>query len=182
MDCLQSPLHLIVVLGIVSGTVGACNRAPQEPARPQTDTLSEKSAAQIAATQSLLAQQRNRWQASSVSDYRFTLVRNVANSPSSANPIIVTVRNGTIASARYKSAPDIVKVDPKEQKQLPTIDSLFTFVEQSAQEGIDSLRVRYDAEAGFPYTIFIDRDTKKTNDEVEIEVKDFVPLPPEEHP
>jgi hypothetical protein len=42
---------------------------------------------------------------------------------------------------------------------------------------VDSLRVRHDAKAGFLYAIFIDRHAKKTNDEVAISVKDFMPFP-----
>lgn len=183
MGCLRSyPFLLAAVLGLLGGPVGGCTPSSEESTPKQADTLTEKEASEQAGQrQSVLAQQRNRWRDAPVSDYRFTLIHSIAKSPSSGNPIIVTVRNDTVASAHYKSAPEIVDVKSK-KKKLPTVDSLFAFIEHSAQQGVDSLRVRYDAKAGFPYSIFVDRDVNKTNDEVEIEVKDFVALPPTERP
>lgn len=166
---------VIVAAGVLIASLAACEDPPKERPPSPADTL-----AKTTATRSLLAQQRDRWQASAVSDYRFTFVRHIAQSPSSTNPVIVTVRNGSIAAARFESAPKIVKVEPEKRKHLPTIDSLFAFVRHTADEGADSLRVRYDAETGFPYAIFVDPNRKKTNDEVEIEVKDFVPLAPKD--
>lgn len=174
-----SQLFRIAVLGFLVGAVGACT-SPSEESRPaDADTSSEqRDTDRVAEASNLLVQQRNRWQASSVSNYRYTLLRRVAQSPSSESPIIVTVRNDTVASAQYKSAPEIANVDPKKKQQLPTIDSLFAFIEHSAEQGVDSLRARYDAEAGYPYAVFVDRDAKKTGDEIEIEVNDLVVLTP----
>ena len=119
-----------------------------------------------AAQRAELAEQRARWEAAGVSDYSFVVAAHCFCPTEYTTPRTVTVAGGSVSA-----------VDP----ELPsgwtmplTVDDLFALVEQGLDEGA-FVGVSYDAEYGFPTSVFVDWEELIVDEESAFEVTEFQP-------
>jgi len=106
------------------------------------------------------------WQLAGPADYRFTV--DVQCFCPAAQPVEVTVRDGAVIS---------VKPSPPEfwSEVVVPVPDLFRLVGE-LRGTADVVDVTYDAEAGYPTTIAVDRITEAVDDEVSYVVTAFTPL------
>ena len=127
----------------------------------------EAAAAPTAADTAALEANRAQWESQGISDYRLTTI--VTCFCIEIVPVTVEVRGG-----------ETVSVDPADTPAFNvfTVEALLRRVEEAIARGVDSLTVTYDPENGIPTSIAIDEDFRIADEEVFIDVVDFVVLDP----
>ncbi len=115
------------------------------------------------------------WRAASVSDYEYSYQRVCECHPDQSADTIVTVRDGAVVAVRYARPgyDEQVALAPEKLAWFRTIEDLFSLV-VTAQASAATVRVSYDAQRGFPRSIYIDYVTDLVGDEVELAVTSFV--------
>lgn len=116
---------------------------------------------------------RLRWTRVRPADYTYTLQRGCFCAPQVTSPVIVEVRGGVVLSRRYATSGDAV--DPRLAALFPTIDGLFTEIENAARLA-DHLDAEYDRTYGYPRHVFIDFYASAADDEVALTVSGWRPL------
>lgn len=124
-----------------------------------------------------LNQARTQWDSKKVSSYTYILELQCFCAPASQlQPVLVTVRNGAVASLQYWDE------DPADRTPAPasvfgaydTVEELFDFVADAINRDSDVLQVGYDAEYGFPNVINVDYQAGG-DEQVLIFVSEFTP-------
>lgn len=117
------------------------------------------------------------WHAAAVSDYEYSYQRVCECHPDQSADTIVTVRDGSVVAVRYARPgyEEQVALQPEKLSWFRTIDDLFSLV-ATAQASAATVRVTYDAQHGFPRSIYIDYVTDLVGDEVELAVTRFDPV------
>ena len=165
---------LLLVALVMSWAACASPDSPTPEATPAQDLQPVPSVTHNA--KELFEQNQARWEAQNLRDYQFTFRRQVTGSTESTGPVVITVSNGHITGARAAVGRGLGTIDP-DQEDLYVIDSLFAYLGQVLEAGVDSLVIRYDAEFGFPYFAYVDdQDHEHTTAETTFEVRDFFPL------
>ena len=116
---------------------------------------------------------RLRWTRARPADYTYTLERGCFCLPQVTTPVIVEVRGGVVLSRRYATSGDAV--DPQLAAFFPTIDGLFTEIEDAARRA-DHLDAEYDRTYGYPRHVYIDYTSKGADDEMGFTVSGWRPL------
>jgi hypothetical protein len=96
-----------------------------------------------------LEQARGLWEATGLSDYRYTLTVHCNCPEQYVGPFEVIVRDTSIVSATWKNEP----LEPG-GAAIYTVDAMFTMIEQAIQDGTD-VDVTYDQARGHPLTVVI---------------------------
>lgn len=124
-----------------------------------------------------LATSRAVWRAGKLSDYEYSYQRVCECHPDESADTIVTVRSGVVVGVRYARPgyDEQVALEPEKLGWYRTIEDLFSLVE-TAESAAATVRVSYDAERGFPRSIYIDYVTDLVGDEVELAVTRLDPL------
>jgi Family of unknown function (DUF6174) len=125
-----------------------------------------------------LAASRAAWDAAGIADYEYSYQRVCECHPNQLADTIVTVRSGRVATVRYARDDYVQEVAVAAEKVgwYRTIDDLFSLV-ATAQAGASVVRVTFDAQLGYPTTIYIDYLTDLVGDEVDLKVTRFAALP-----
>lgn len=106
-----------------------------------------------------LAQARTQWDSKNVASYSYIVELECFCAPASElEPVLVTVRNGAVASLEYWDE------NPAKRTPAPaaifgpydTVEELFDLVEDAIDRDADMLQVGYDPEYGFPQIINVD--------------------------
>jgi len=115
------------------------------------------------------------WRAASVSSYEYSYQRVCECHPDQSADTIVTVRDGAVVAVRYARPGYVeqISLEPEKLAWYRTIEDLFSLV-ATAQTSAATVRVSYDAQRGFPRSIYIDYVTDLVGDEVELAVTSFV--------
>ena len=118
---------------------------------------------------------RARWRAASVSNYEYSYQRVCECHPDESADTIVTVRDGVVVAVRYARPgyDEQISLEPEKLAWYRTIEDLFSLV-ATAQTSAATVRVSYDAQRGFPRSIYIDYVTDLVGDEVDLAVTRFV--------
>jgi hypothetical protein len=115
-----------------------------------------------------LAASRQRWAAQGLSTYQFTFDKNCFCDV--RGPVRVSVKDGVVVGAMRIATGEVV-----DTRNIPTVDSLFAFVERGISSRSDVLRVTYDPLCGFPTEIYSDGSYQIADDEITYTTKDLVP-------
>lgn len=121
-----------------------------------------------------LALALERWEQRGPADYRFDYQLSCFCHPAALRPLRVEVRARVVARATYTDTDQAV---PEEAlADVPTIDDLLGRIVEAVEAGAYLVDASYDDRFGYPRDVFIDRDVRLADDEVGLEVSDFVPL------
>jgi hypothetical protein len=118
-----------------------------------------------------LAAARMRWARQGPADYTMTVARSCECLPEWTGPVVVTVRNGTIASRRYVRTG--AAVPARYETLFPSVEGLFARIDSASRQRVHELRVDYHPTLGYPTRISIDQNAQTVDDEVTITVPDF---------
>lgn len=118
-----------------------------------------------------LAQARQRWETLALRDYTITVARVCRCTPEFRGPFDVTVREGLVESILVAGAPAVAEI----AADSFTVDGLFGQIDESLSG--DRLDVVFDPQRGIPVTILSDPTLGTADDEVELRVVRFQPLP-----
>lgn len=115
---------------------------------------------------------RARWADAGVDAYRFTFARGCECAQEWTGPFTVEVRDGAIVAATRRGVP----LDPADDALL-TLDGVFAFAVGALAADPYRFEATYDARYGFPERISVDYAERAVDDEIDLFVTDFEPLP-----
>ena len=121
-----------------------------------------------------LAAAKGRWIQVGPASYRITVARSCFCTLESTRPVIVTVRNGQVASRRYEDTG--ADVPPQLAFAYPSVDGLFDVIEQAIANHDETVDVLYDAARGIPVSIQLDGSAMIADDELSYGTRNFVAL------
>jgi hypothetical protein len=119
-----------------------------------------------------LQEARDRWARARISSYDYTLTRACFCSSEFTRPIIVSVRNGTVASRRYADSGQ--PIPATFENVFSTVDDLFDEIELAIDNDPAQLRASYDDSIGVPLSVYIDPEANTADDEHGFGVSNFV--------
>jgi hypothetical protein len=106
---------------------------------------------------------RRRFEAAVGADYRVTY-RNVCFCVDTfREPVVLTVRQGTLVSVQRRS--DGTPVPAARWDDYRTVERVFDAIEEALEDDADAVRVDYDAELGYPRDVWIDYDERLADEE-----------------
>ena len=109
-----------------------------------------------------LSYARRTWSSNGIDDYEF-VVRRDCYCMMGGVAVRVTVRNWTIVSREIESSG--VAVPPSMAFYYPSIDGIFSIIQDAIDERADDISTRYDARYGFPTDVYIDYDRRAADEE-----------------
>lgn len=122
-------------------------------------------------TQRELNRQRRQWEAQDLANYRYTGRRICFCMREAVGPVLVEVREGTIASLTDQESGEPVGENFVEL--WPSIDGVFGLVQDAIDREAAEITVEYDAERGFPTSVSIDYIEEAVDDELGFTVEAF---------
>lgn len=144
-------LAALLVLG------GGCHHDSLDPIGPDAGTAA-----------------RERWAQNRPANYDFTLTRYCFCLAEVVRPVVIEVRGGVVQSRTYAATG--LPVAERWASYFPTMDGLLAEVD-SASKNADRMQATYDRQYGYLSHANIDFVSTIANDEVELTVNDFHPLP-----
>ena len=126
-------------------------------------------------TRSELDNNRQTWQDSGITHYRFALNIGCFCAFRDQMPITVEVQNGEVVSMTYPDGTLIPKTDPNYEtfSKHATIDRIFSELEAGLAGDADEVTVKYDSAHGFPSDIYFDYIKAAADDELSLTVSEF---------
>ena len=122
--------------------------------------------------QSALNKNREKWNASGISHYRFELTISCFCPFFEVNPVTVEVLDGKIVSMTGADGQPLPDNFRSEFDRAGTVDLLFAIAEDSLANA-DQAEVTYDAVYGFPSSIIVDWIELAMDDEISYYVENF---------
>ena len=119
-----------------------------------------------------LKSNRDKWEAQSISHYRFDLTISCFCPFRDIIPVTVEVKDGQIVSMTDVSGQPLREEFRATFEQAATIESLFAIAEENIANA-DKVSVTYDATYGFPTSIVVDRITQAVDDEISYYAENF---------
>ena len=107
---------------------------------------------------------RHRWAQQHPASYSLTVANWCYCLPASTGPVVVVVRAGQVESRHYVSSGD--PVPSAYAEHFPTVEGLFTRIDDALSRHPATLEVDYDPNLGYPTRIAIDFDLRMADDEV----------------
>lgn len=104
---------------------------------------------------------RAQWSQSGITSYRFTLQQSCFCLPE--EPVVVTVRGGVVASARF--TPSGTPVGAERLVTLPTLSGLFALADAAYAARAAQIDFRANATHGYLETLYIDPDYQMADEE-----------------
>ena len=122
-----------------------------------------------------LEKNRQTWQDSGITHYRFSLNIGCFCAFRDQMPITVEVENGEIVSMAYPDGTLIAATDPNYEifSRHATIERIFSELEAGLAGGADEVTVTYDSAHGFPSEIYFDYIKAAMDDELSLTVSNF---------
>ncbi|MDH5590998.1 MAG: DUF6174 domain-containing protein [Gemmatimonadota bacterium] len=115
-----------------------------------------------------LDQARALWMAAGPDRYRYAIRRNCFCPEGYVGPVVMEVSGGVATERLYVASGDPV---PQEiASAFPTVDGLFTILEEAISEGAFRVAVTYDPLLGYPRGVSIDYDEHAVDEELGFEV------------
>jgi Family of unknown function (DUF6174) len=122
---------------------------------------------------------RARWRAAGIEHYRYEYRKFCMCHPEDPATTVVTVSDGKVIDVRYRYAdgqPEIPITDARIDWYW-TLDALLSLIESASERGLQ-VRASYDAELGYPATVYVDADAALEGDEIDVRVTSVVSLQP----
>ena len=128
-----------------------------------------------AAAPSEFERNRQTWQDSGVTHYRFSLHIGCFCVFSDKMPITVEVQNGEVISMTYPDGTLVAETDPNYEifSQHATIERLFSELEAGLSGDAEEVTVTYDSSRGFPAEIYFDYIKAAVDDELGLSVSNL---------
>jgi hypothetical protein len=125
-----------------------------------------------------LDKNRQTWQDSGITHYRFSLHIGCFCVFRDQMPITVEVQNGEIISMIYPDGTLVTMTDPNYElfSKHATIDRLFSELEAGLKGDADEVTVTYDPTHGYPNEIYFDYIQAAADDEISFSVSNFEAL------
>ncbi|MBD2447491.1 hypothetical protein H6G76_09960 [Nostoc sp. FACHB-152] len=117
---------------------------------------------------------RQLWNQQKLSNYRFTFSRSCFCVPKATQPVVITVRNGQVASVTAVNNND--PVDAELFQQYNSIPKLFGIIEDAIARKASNLAVKYDPKLGYPTQINIDYNQQVADEELFLTISNLQPL------
>jgi hypothetical protein len=114
---------------------------------------------------------RTRWAANGTPSYDITVSRSCECTAEMAAPVIVSVRNGSVQSRTYVASG--AAVSPTFADLFPTVEGLFSIIDDAIEQRAAMLSVRYDPTYGYPVSISIDFNAVGADDEIVYTITNF---------
>ena len=112
-----------------------------------------------------------RWERAGLAAYEFTLTTNCYCLPES--PITVVVQDGRISGAYY--ADSFENVPESRLESLPTLQGLFSRLNEAYKARAATVDVRFDPDYGYIESLYVDLDRMIADEEVGYQVSNFQP-------
>ena len=121
---------------------------------------------------------RQTWQDSGITHYRFSLNIGCFCAFRNQMPIAVEVQNGEIISMTYPDGTLVAETDPNYEifSKHATIDLLFSELEAGQAGAAEEITVTYDSAHGFPSDIYFDYVKTAADDELSLTISNFEAL------
>ncbi|MCE9646103.1 MAG: DUF6174 domain-containing protein [Chloroflexi bacterium] len=125
-----------------------------------------------------LEKNRQTWQASGITHYRFSLNIGCFCAFRNQVPLTVEVQDNRVVSMAYSDGTLVAETDPNFPvfSQHATIERIFSELEAGLTGGADEVTVTYDPVRGFPSDIYFDYIKAAADDELSLSVSNFEPL------
>lgn len=128
----------------------------------------------------VLNDNRERWQAAQIVNYRYQLTINCFCFPlSDILPLTIEVRDGQLATITAHDGTPYPASDPMYAfvQDYATIEALFATLMRDDMQQADILDIRYDETYGFPIDIAVTYEQGRLDDGMTVSVREFTPLP-----
>jgi hypothetical protein len=126
--------------------------------------------------QTKIERNKEKWQDTGISHYRYELFVGCFCVFSQDMPLVVEVQDGEVVSMEYQSGNEIDATNRELFDKYATIDRIFTALETDLKDA-DEVVVTYDPTYGFPTKVNIDYIKDAIDDELGLTVSNFEPLP-----
>jgi len=130
-------------------------------------------AACSAAPVSSLTANRQKWQAQNISHYRFHLFVGCFCGFRNEMPLTIEMRDGQVVSMLDNQGQSIIDNFDPLFEEYNSIDKLFDVLASAIKGGADKVTVEYNADHGYPQSVYIDYFEKAADDEMSFTVSDF---------
>ena len=122
-----------------------------------------------------LEKNRQTWQDSGITHYRFSLLVGCFCPFRDQMPLTVEIQNGEIISMTYSDGTLVAATDPNYEtfSRHATIERIFSELEAGLTGGADEVTVTYDSVRGFPSEIYFDYIKDAVDDELSLTVSNF---------
>lgn len=129
-------------------------------------------------TSSDFEKNRQTWQNSGITHYRFNLNIGCFCVFRNQMPLTVEVQNGELISIKYPDGTLVAATDSNYETfaSHATIERIFSELEAGLAGGADEVTVTYDSTRGFPSDIYFDYIKAAADDELSITVSNFEAL------
>jgi len=127
-----------------------------------------------ASTSTQLKANRQLWNQQKLTNYRFTFSRSCFCVPKAIQPVVITVRNGRVASITAVNNNE--PVDAELFQQYNTVPKLFGIIEDAINRKAANITVKYDPKFGYPTQINIDYDQQMADEELYLTISNLEPL------
>ncbi|MBD2439547.1 DUF6174 domain-containing protein [Nostoc sp. FACHB-110] len=117
---------------------------------------------------------RQLWNQQKLKDYSFTFSRSCFCVPKATQPVVITVRNGQVASITAVNNKE--PVDAELFQQYNSIPKLFGIIEDAISRKAASLQVTYNPKLGYPTQINIDYNQQIADEELFLTISNLQPL------
>jgi hypothetical protein len=125
-----------------------------------------------------LEKNRQTWQDSGVTHYRFSLSVGCFCAFRNQMPLSVEIQNNNIVSMTYPDGTLVTQTDPNYEifAKHATIERLFSELEAGLSGDAEAVTVTYDSVNGFPSEIYFDYIKAAADDELSLTVSNFEAL------
>ncbi len=127
--------------------------------------------------QSEVEQNKEKWQNSGISHYRYHLSVSCFCVFTQDMPLIIEVQDGKVISIEYQSGNTIDPSLLELFERYATIDRVFAEIEAGLNGAADNVTVKYDPAYCFPSDVTIDVEKQATDDEVYLTLSNVEKLP-----
>jgi len=125
---------------------------------------------------STLAGNRQKWESQNITHYRFNLAISCFCAFSDKMPLTIEIQDGQVVSMVDNQGQPVT--DFKETfDQYNSIEKLFATLDSAENGGADKVTVTYNAEFGYPESVYIDYIEMAADDEIGFTVSEFESLP-----
>lgn len=153
---MKAPRRSARLLPLLFLALSACTIGPVEP---------------YAAEFRRLQKARDLWDRKGVRSYDYTVTRTCFCGPEAAGPVVVEVRDGQTASARYVSGG--APAETRHFAGMDSVDDLFDTVSRALDQYPDYVEVVYDSRLGYPVRAHFDYDENTADEEGGFTVEGF---------
>ena len=123
-------------------------------------------------TQEQLNHNHSKWTSKNIKDYQYTFNWSCFCPPEHNKAVIISVRNGVLASIKYADGSGAV--DKSKYPNYRTIEGLFEFVQDAINRKAYRVTVSYDANLGYPTSASIDYDQRIADEEKSFKAEGLV--------